>query len=249
MFCGGLNVGINVRSNKIIANDYNHFIIDIFKEFKEKSKEEVLKHIEGRIKEYKLSKTNEEGFIKFREFYNNNKTPLDLYTLVCFSYNYQYRFNNKLDYNNPFGRNRSQFSEALKKKLEIFLDELKEKDIKITCQDYINFYDYEYEKDDFVYCDPPYLITTGSYNDGNRGFKNWGEKEEKELLEFLDNLNSLNVKFALSNVLEHKGLENNILKEWTKKYNIHYLNYNYNNCNYHSKNKNYKTIEVLITNY
>ena len=249
MFCGGLNVGINVRSNKIIANDYNHFIIDIFKEFKEKSKEEVLKHIEGRIKEYKLSKTNEEGFIKFREFYNNNKTPLDLYTLVCFSYNYQYRFNNKLDYNNPFGRNRSQFSEELKKKLEIFLDELKEKDIKITCQDYINFYDYEYEKDDFVYCDPPYLITTGSYNDGNRGFKNWGEKEEKELLEFLDNLNSLNVKFALSNVLEHKGLENNILKEWTKKYNIHYLNYNYNNCNYHSKNKNYKTIEVLITNY
>ena len=249
MFCGGLNVGINVRANKIIANDYNHFIIDIFKEFKEKSKEEVLKHIEGRIKEYKLSKTNEEGFIKFREFYNNNKTPLDLYTLVCFSYNYQYRFNNKLDYNNPFGRNRSQFSEALKKKLEIFLDELKEKDIKITCQDYINFYDYEYEKDDFVYCDPPYLITTGSYNDGNRGFKNWGEKEEKALLEFLDNLNSLNVKFALSNVLEHKGLENNILKEWTKKYNIHYLNYNYNNCNYHSKNKNYKTIEVLITNY
>ena len=249
MFCGGLNVGINVRANKIIANDYNHFIIDIFKEFKEKSKEEVLKHIEGRIKEYKLSKTNEEGFIKFREFYNNNKTPLDLYTLVCFSYNYQYRFNNKLDYNNPFGRNRSQFSEALKKKLEIFLDELKEKDIKITCQDYINFYDYEYEKDVFVYCDPPYLITTGSYNDGNRGFKNWGEKEEKELLEFLDNLNSLNVKFALSNVLEHKGLENNILKEWTKKYNIHYLNYSYNNCNYHSKNKNYKTIEVLITNY
>ena len=30
--------------------------------------------------------------------------------------------------------------------------------------------------DDFVYCDPPYLITTGSYNDRNSGFKNWTKK-------------------------------------------------------------------------
>lgn len=249
LFTGGLNVGINVRANKTIANDYNHFIIDIFKEFKEKSKEEVLNHIEGRIKEYKLSKTNEDGFLKFREFYNNNKTPLDLYTLVCFSYNYQYRFNNKLDYNNPFGRNRSQFSNELKKKLEMFLDELKAKDIEITCQDYINFYDYKYENNDFVYCDPPYLITTGSYNDGNRGFKNWGEKEEKELLKFLDHLNSLNVKFALSNVLEHKGKSNDILKEWAKKYTVIELNHNYANSSHNTSNENGESREVLIINY
>ena len=41
-----------------------------------------------------------------------------------------------------------------------------------------------------------------------------------------------------------------ILKEWSKKYNINYLNYDYNNCNYQNNdNKNNKTIEVLITNY
>ena len=41
---------------------------------------------------------------------------------------------------------------------------------------------------DVIYCDPPYLITTGSYNDGNRGFKNWGEMEEKKLYNFLDKM-------------------------------------------------------------
>ena len=26
---------------------------------------------------------------------------------------------------------------------------------------------------DFVYCDPPYLLTCGAYNDGKRGFNGW----------------------------------------------------------------------------
>ena len=64
-----------------------------------------------------------------------------------------------------------------------------------------------------------------------------------------DKLNANGIKFALSNVLEHRGFENKTLKEWAKKYNINYLNYDYNNCNYQSNNKNNKTIEVLITNY
>ena len=54
----------------------------------------------------------------------------------------------------------------------------------------------------------------------------------------------------MSNVLEHKGKSNDILKEWSKKYNIHYLNNTYGNCNYHTKDKSKdSTIEVLITNY
>lgn len=55
-------------------------------------------------------------------------------------------------------------------------------------------------------------------NDGNRGFKNWTEKEENELL---DSLNQRNIKFALLNVLYHKGQENKILAEWSQ--NIKYI--------------------------
>jgi hypothetical protein len=53
----------------------------------------------------------------------------------------------------------------------------------------------------------------------------------------------------MSNVLEHKGLRNEELIEWSKKYKVYYLDYNYNNCNYQDNNDQYKTIEVLIVNY
>ena len=97
-----------------------------------------------------------------------------------------------------------------------------------------------------VYCDPPYLITTATYNE-NGG---WTENDERDLLELLDNLNDRGVRFALSNVFESKGKSNDILKEWAKKYTVHYIDANYGSCNYQKKKKNENdTIEVLITNY
>lgn len=100
-----------------------------------------------------------------------------------------------------------------------------------------------------VYCDPPYLISTGSYNDGKIGFKDWTTVEETQLLELLDQLDKQGVKFALSNVLYHKGLSNDILIEWSKKYRVYYLDKTYSNCSYHFKEKNAKTVEVVIINF
>lgn len=247
IFAGGFNVGINACANKIICNDYNYFVIDLFKEFKSKSIDDIVKHIEGRIEEFKLSKSNEEGFKKFREYYNKNKQPLDLYTLVCYSFNYQFRFNNNLEYNNPFGRERSQFSEVLKNNLIRFLKELHKKNIEFTCKDFLDIDLNQFSSKDFIYCDPPYLITTGSYNDGNRGFKNWDEAEEMKLLNYLDEADKRKIRFALSNVMEHKGKSNDILKNWSEKYNIHYLNRDYSNSSYNTAKG--ESIEVLITNY
>lgn len=246
LFAGGFNVGINVEANKIICNDRLHFLIDIYKQLKEKDLEEILNHIDNRIKEFNLSKENEEGFLKFRKYYNVTKNPLDLYVLVCFSYNYQFRFNNNLEYNNPFGRNRSSFSKSMKEKLITFTNKLKSKNIQFTISDFNDLDIYSLKKNDFVYCDPPYLITTGSYNDGNRGFKDWKEEQEKQLLSLLDKLDEEGIKFALSNVIEHKGKKNSILEEWSKKYFINYINSNYSNS---SHNTSGKSVEVLITNY
>lgn len=81
-------------------------------------------------------------------------------------------------------------------------------------------------------------------------FCKWSEDYERELLNLLDIINSKGGKFALSNVTEHKGKENTILKEWSKNYNTHYLIKDYNNCNYQTKVKTgNSSIEVLITNY
>lgn len=247
LFSGGFNVGINVNSNRTICNDINNFIIGLYKELYNKPVEEILDKINYNINEYGLNKENESAYKKFRIHYNETKDPIDLYTLTCYSFNYQFRFNNNKEYNNPFGRNRSQFSENMKKNLILFANKMKKMKIDFSAKEFDKISIEELGNDDFIYCDPPYLITTGSYNDGNRGFKDWKEEEELKLYNFLDKANDKNIKFALSNVMEHKGKENKLLKEWGKKYKIIYLENDYSNSSYNTKKG--KSKEVLIINY
>jgi len=247
LFAGGCNVGININADKVICNDMNTKIIDMFKEFQKIETEEILRHIEDRIAEYSLSKENEAGFICFRKYYNSTKNPLDLYTLTCYSFNYQFRFNNNLEYNNPFGRHRSQFSENMRSNLLAFLERIKTKRIIFTAQEFNAFDMSELSFNDMVYCDPPYLITTGSYNDGNRGFKDWKETQEIELYELLDKLDAQGVKFALSNVLSHKGISNKILLDWCDKYTVTHIENDYSNSSYNTRKG--ESEEVLITNF
>ncbi len=248
LFSGGANVGINVNAKSYIFNDINHKINGFFRCLQEKDINKILIQIEDNIEKYQLSKQNEKGFKKLREDYNNNPNPdpIDLYTLVCYSYNYQFRFNNSLKYNNPFGKNRSHFSENMRHNLIEFTKKLQVINAKFMDLYFTNFPYGELEENDFVYADPPYLITTGSYNDGNRGFVNWSHKQEDELYEVLDTLTDRNIRFALSNVLSHKGKTNKKLIEWSDKYFVTPLNYSYNNSSYNSKGK---SEEVLITNY
>ena len=70
------------------------------------------------------------------------------------------------------------------------------------------------------------------------------------LMNLCDKLKENNIKFAMSNVLENKGKINELLKEWSNKYNVYHLDKTYGNCNYHTKDKSKNsTDEVLITNY
>lgn len=247
LFSGGFNVGINVKSKKTVCNDINYFIIDLYKELYNDSVENILEKINNNIKLYGLSKENENAYKNFRIHYNETKDPIDLYTLTCYSFNYQFRFNNNREYNNPFGRNRSQFSENMKNNLILFSHKLKNMNIDFSSKEFDKVSIENLGNEDFIYCDPPYLITTGSYNDGNRGFKDWKEEEELKLYNFLDKANEKNIKFALSNVIEHKGKQNVLLKEWSKKYKVIYLDNDYSNSSYNTKKG--KSKEVLIINY
>lgn len=246
LFSGGANVGINVDAESYIFNDINHKVNGFFRYLQKENIHKILSQIGDNIEKYQLSKQNEKGFRELRNDYNNNPNPIDLYTLVCYSYNYQFRFNNSLKYNNPFGRNRSHFSQNMRNNLIEFTKRLQTINAKFTDLYFTNFPYEELAKSDFVYADPPYLITTGSYNDGNRGFVNWTDKQEVELYEILDMLTKKNIRFALSNVLSHKGKRNQRLIEWSNKYFTIPLNYSYNNSSYNSKGT---SEEVVITNY
>ena len=249
LFAGGFNVAANVDANTIICNDLNNRIVEMVRFFCFADATAVVRRIEDKIKEYGLSKDNEVGYKAFRDYYNQTSNPVDLFTLSCFSFNYQFRFNNQMQYNNPFGRNRSQFSETTKRNLLLFMDAMKKKNLEFYTRDFRDIRLDGFGSNDFIYCDPPYLITTGSYNDGNRGFRDWGEEEERALFAYLDKANAHGIKFALSNVLLHKGVKNTMLEEWVPKYEVHYISSNYSNCSYHRKSKDAETVEVLITNY
>ena len=247
LFTGGCNVGINIEAKNIICNDVEQVVIDLFNSWKELDSSEALTILESTISKYQLSKTNEEGFKRIRQDYNEgDKSWYMFYAMLTHAFNYQIRFNKDGKYNMPFGKNRSSFNPSMKKNFIEFIDKLNEMNIEFISMDFAKVDLSMLTVNDIVYCDPPYLITCASYNEKD----GWNETKELELLSLLDELNERGIKFALSNVLENKGKSNDILKEWSKKYNVYHLNNSYGNCNYHAKDKSLNTTdEVLITNY
>ena len=148
-------------------------------------------------------------------------------------------------FNNPVGKR--DFNNSLRKNLKNFITKLKTKNIEFVNSDFREFA-IETNENTLVYCDPPYFLGTASYNE-NGG---WTKQDEIDLLNYLTILDSKGIKFALSNVIQHKGATHEILETWIKEhnYNIHYITCDYNNSNYHKKGGNVtKTVEVLITNY
>ena len=249
LFAGGFNVGINVDAKKIVCNDQINYLIELYQYFMENNIDMILDAIKERINEFDLSKTNAEGYNTLRVRYNKEKNIVDFFVLTCYAFNHQIRFNNSQQFNTPFGKERSSYNSNIEKNLIRFCAALKEKDVILTNLDFLSVDLSELGDNDLVYCDPPYLISTGSYNDGKRGFKDWTENEERQLLDLLDSLDRQGVRFALSNVLYHKGMSNDILIEWSKKYNVIYIDKTYSNCSYQFKDRDAKTVEVLITNY
>ncbi len=249
LFTGGMNVGININADTIYANDQITYLIDLYRYFQCTDIEKLLLSIKERIAQFKLSQTNGEGYKALRLEYNKTKSLLDLFVLTCYSFNHQIRFNSMHEFNTPFGKERSSFNDSIEHNLVSFCEALHRKNIILSTNDFRDFDCSKLQKGDVVYCDPPYLITTGSYNDGKRGFTDWTSKEDRDLLELLDNISSRGVLFALSNVFAHKGQTNNVLIEWSKKYNVSIIDKTYANCSYHFKNRDTKTIEVLVTNY
>lgn len=252
LFVGGANVAINVKANRIICNDNLSFLILLYNELKKNDIKYTFDYIKSRIKEFQLSDKNEEGYRLLRNEYNNSHQPLDLFVLLAYSFNHQIRFNSRHEFNTPFGKNRSSFNPKMEENLDSFLNKLLYLNIDFECNNFKNFDFSNLGKEDFVYCDPPYLITTGTYNDGKRGFTGWGEADENALIDILDSLDKRKIRFALSNVIEHKGRYNDILITWIRKnsHKVHYLKSNYKNSNYHTKGIDKgSSIEVLITNY
>lgn len=250
LFGGGGEVSLNVKADRVVYNDKCKQLVNIFRNLDSNFSCEVT----DTITKFNLGKINKEEFLACRKYYNDNKDTLSgreqavlLYCLLTHAFNYQIAFNSKGEYNMPSGYNRSYFSPQLKQRLEDYIKRIGEINIEFYSEDFHNL-NLNQDSSVFYYADPPYLITVGAYE--RDYFCKWSEDYERDLLNALDVLNDNGCKFALSNVLTHKGKTNEILSEWSEKYNVHHLNMDYKNCNYQTNAREDKASdEVLITNY
>lgn len=268
LFCGGCNVGINIKADTVFFNDNSPKLLYLYNTFKNLGKTNVLDMIDEIIDKYGLSRSAEHGydfyncesstglgnfnrtpFLRLREDFNKKNEDygyyIMLYVLIVYAFNNQIRFNSKGEFNLPVGKR--DFNDKMKSKLSLFIDRLQENDCRFFCKDFREFDAATLTENSLVYCDPPYLIACATYNEQN----GWGERCERDLLAFLDGLNERGNKFALSNVLSSKGKDNDILTAWLKQrdYRTIHLNYSYSNSSYQTKDKISVSDEVLIINY
>lgn len=264
-FTGGGSVFLNVNANEYLLNDIDTNVINIHRFLIEQSEnpKAFFDSVFEVIQEYNLShsyikdivpqelkdewiktyyaKFNKQGFDKLKNDYNssNEKSVLHLYLLLIFGFNRMLRFNSKGEYNLPVGN--VDFNKNTEVALNDYFRLTKQKNIQFHNLDFLDFFkQIDFQEDDFVYLDPPYLITFSEYN------KLWNEETERRLLDFLEWLDTQNVKFAVSNVSHYKGKVNQQFSEWSIQHNSFDIKSNY--ISYHDNSKK-EFKEVLITNY
>ncbi len=264
-FVGGGTVFLNIKANEYHLNDIDKNLINIHRFLLKNSNNpnRLFKNVEKITKQYKMSKSykedivpdalkkehkktylarfNKKGYEKLRQRVNDKKKndPLILYILLIYGFNRMLRFNGGGKFNLPVGN--VDFNKNVVTALNNYFDFVCEKKILFSSRDFRKFlFEKKYTENDFVYLDPPYLITASEYN------KFWNQEAEIDLLDFICDLDKKGVKFALSNVTHYNGSKNDLLLRWMKRYKTYKIESNY--ISYHNNSK--KNIkEVLVTNY
>ena len=246
LFGGGFNVGVNMPSNLIVYNDINYFVSNLISAFGSYDIYENLLYIRRVINKFKLEKSNAKTYQAARAYYNSlpikKRDPRFLLAIIMYGFRQQIRFNGSHEFNNPSGER--WFNDKILEKFISFSRTIKEKNIVFQSEDYKNLLKKITDNKCFVYFDPPYKLTTASYNDGKRGFYGWDDKQEKELFSQIDEINKNGIKFMLSYVITHKGKINDNLLKWIIKNN--YRKIDLGNL---AGESGHKRQEVLIVNY
>ena len=236
---GAFNVGANVFAlDKVIYNEYNPYIYGIIEFILNNKSNKIIAQVEKTIKKFNLQKKNKDSYINFREFYNNNNSSINLFTLQIYAFQNMIRFNNSKKMNTPVGNN--EYNEGIKERIKNF--KVKSPTYSTIHGKYNELKIDNYPKDTIFYFDPPYFVTNAEYNDGKRGMDGWDADSESALLTFLLNIHNKGYKFILSNVLYHRGKRNNLLIEWVKYHNFKIVEIGHTGIKYPRH-------EILIKNY
>lgn len=264
-FVGGGSVMMNVGADGYLLNDIDSYVIGLHRMFcgYVGREQEFYAEIYRIVNQYGLSLSFHENpvpmelkkahpktyFAKYnKEAYNQLKADfidggqhdlMQLYVLLIYGFNRMLRFNKRGFFNLPVGN--VDYNQNTHDALEDYFRVMATKRVEWHNEDFRIFLDnINYQEDDLVYLDPPYLITFSEYN------KLWNDETERDLLALLDDMNARGIHFAISNVTHYRGRTNTLFLEWSNQYNSHPINSNYISFNDNSiKQFN----EVLVTNY
>ena len=214
-FGGGFNVGVNLPVKRVVYNDCNVFVAKLIESFRATDTVEYLSSIRKYIRRFGLERGNAEAYLAARKHYNSlpvsGRDVKLLYAIVLYGFQQQIRFNSRHDFNNPPGNR--WFNDCVLEKLVSFSRRLKELQCTFLHEDFAQTLDLA-KPGDFVYLDPPYRFTCGSYNDGRRGFGGWTSAHENALFDYMDALDAKGVRFLFSYVEGNGGSVNDRLAKW-----------------------------------
>lgn len=259
-FVGGGSVFMNVDADGFLLNDLNYIVIQIHSMLSSycDRKDDFFREVFSLIQKYGLTSSflgipqergkscdckdvNREAYNRMKTDFNSGdkKDIMLLYLLIIYGFNHMIRFNKKGDFNLPVGN--LDFNENVYNALNDYFAQTETKQPQWHSQDYSAFLaEIDFRKDDLVYLDPPYLISSSEYN------KMWNEECERNLIREMDRLDAIGVRFAVSNAITYRGKKNDIFGDWAKKYNIHPISSNYIS---YWDNSRKESGEVLVTNY
>lgn len=259
-FVGGGSVFMNVDADGFLLNDLNYIVIQIHSMLSSycDRKDDFFREVFSLINKYGLTSrflgipqehgkssdckdVNREAYNRMKIDFNSGgkKDIMLLYLLIIYGFNHMIRFNKKGDFNLPVGN--LDFNENVYNALNDYFAQTETKQPQWYSQDYSAFLaEIDFRKDDLVYLDPPYLISSSEYN------KMWNEECERNLIKEMDRLDAMGVRFAVSNAITYRGKKNDIFGDWAKKYNIHPISSNYIS---YWDNSRKESGEVLVTNY
>ncbi|MCH5343441.1 MAG: DNA adenine methylase [Acetatifactor sp.] len=238
---GAFNVGANVvATEKVVYYEYNPYVYGIVDMLVKVPPEELIAQVNGLVAQFDLHKKDKEAYLKLRAAYNENKSPLYLFTLQIYAFQNMIRFNSSQQMNTPVGNN--EWNEGTRDRILNF--RVKAPSCELRCERYEELLEKieSFPRDTVFYFDPPYFITNAEYNDGKRGLDGWDATKEAALLQFLLKLHEKGYRFMLSNVLEHNGKEHHVLKEWIESHYFRVTEIGVTGIKYPRK-------EVVITNY
>lgn len=264
-FLGGGSLALNVQARKYVLSDVSQPLVDIHKRLREIALAGDLvgavcrrieihgltcsylgmkapQHLITKFPKTYFAEANRKPFLALREKINNSRTlnPVDLYILVIYGFNRMLRFNSNGKFNVPVGNvDFNTRTAAALKDFEYF--HRNQKNVRFLSRSFQKMISQvRLGKSDFVYFDPPYLITQAEYN------SRWTSADDRALCGLFETLDAQGVRVAMSNVLQYRDKCNIPLEAWARRYCVSEIS-----SNYISRFDNRKKLirEVLITNY